>query len=202
MQIEAGKRYIRRDGKISGVLVVADRYIERFFDPLNRFAYCSNGRHRCWVNKEESELDLIEELTCNGSKQMKEYRTKDGRAVVFFTRNHPGFYCLVGYVKNQCDVHQWSLDGAIAGNSDGKLNNLCLVEISPYDDFKIDEPVLAWNCDDDEPRERAHFAGVDSSGLPTTWDDGRTSWSMPRGKRTQRTTWDFCVKASEEKECK
>lgn len=52
-----------------------------------------------------------------------------------------------------------------------------LVEVSPFEDFKIDEPVMVRDAPE-EQWSRAYFAGVGrNSGSPTVWPSGKTSWT-------------------------
>lgn len=51
-----------------------------------------------------------------------------------------------------------------------------LVEVKPYADFKVDDPVLV-RYESKEDELRRYFAGVDKDGRPTVFVDGRTSWS-------------------------
>jgi hypothetical protein len=71
-----------------------------------------------------------------------------------------------------------------------------LTEVLPYDDFKIDEPVLVWMANHPERKVRRYFAGTNDRQLPLTWANGRTSWTA----KGQTTAWDFCILASEFKE--
>jgi hypothetical protein len=74
-----------------------------------------------------------------------------------------------------------------------KADTKLLTEVLPYDDFKIDEPVLVWLADYPEKKVRRHFAGTNDRQLPLTWANGRTSWTA----KGQTTAWDFCILASE-----
>lgn len=68
-----------------------------------------------------------------------------------------------------------------------------LVEILPYAEFKVDDPVMVshsgyvWN--------KRHFAGVSSDGLALAWCDGDTSWSS---SARQTYKWDFCRRPTRE----
>jgi len=48
-----------------------------------------------------------------------------------------------------------------------------LIEVTPWYDIKVDEPVIATRKDGSELR--AHFAGIHNGG-PSIWEDGLTSW--------------------------
>lgn len=68
-----------------------------------------------------------------------------------------------------------------------------LIEITPYEDFKIDEPVMVRDFDTG-PWNRRHFAGVDEQGRAKTWDAGSTSWTVDNvGDYAYATsTWNEC----------
>lgn len=60
--VQAGKRYVRRDGKISGTLVLRKRLVNKnypFEDDGTPRIYCNNGGY--WESGSTSPLDLISE---------------------------------------------------------------------------------------------------------------------------------------------
>lgn len=59
MKIEAGKRYVRRDGKISGVIKVHNNEFYPRFDPRYFIHYTENGMY--WKDGKDSRYDLIAE---------------------------------------------------------------------------------------------------------------------------------------------
>lgn len=79
MQIEAGKRYIRRDGQTTAPMVmVHDGGRHPFFDPSTCMAYCSNGRY--WSDQ-ESKSDLIEEFSPSQDQFSDFYGVKIGDSI-------------------------------------------------------------------------------------------------------------------------
>ncbi len=71
-----------------------------------------------------------------------------------------------------------------------------LVEkVTPYSDFKIDDPVWVRNRVNDEWIPR-HFAGI-KNDLPSTFDRGTTSHTAPQ-ENVAASTWNFCVKVKPE----
>jgi hypothetical protein len=66
-----------------------------------------------------------------------------------------------------------------------------LVEVSPYEDFVLDERVLVKDTMDPEWHRR-YFAGVSEDGKPLAWGVGTTSWSTGEDKPTR---WDQCKRA-------
>ena len=74
-------------------------------------------------------------------------------------------------------------------------SDLDLIEVSEYDDFKIDDPVMVkdtymvtWL--------RRHFAGLDDCGVPRVFAGGITSWSSLNNDDVQY--WDQIRKPTEE----
>ena len=121
----------------------------------------------------------------------KQYRTKDGRPVRLLCNDRRSTQCIVGLV-DEGDYElllSWDKDGESAGGS--SLSDL--VEVSPYEDFKIDDKVLVKSHHAYEWKKR-YFAGVDEdTGQPLTFADGLTSWIT-----NEVISWDECVKAPEE----
>lgn len=71
---------------------------------------------------------------------------------------------------------------------DGLIDSFDLIEVSPYDHIKIDDPVLVYDNPDDKKCKR-HFAGVNAEGQPLTWIGGSTSFT------TDKTIeWNYCEK--------
>lgn len=90
-------------------------------------------------------------------------------------------------------------DGTSRRSRHGGDEGWCLVEVGPYDDFKIDEPVMVR--DGDRVWERGYFAGVNEDGRPLVWDDGGTSWTCSNDKE-ENTTWYYQCRRPTEGELK
>lgn len=108
----------------------------------------------------------------------KKYRTRDGRAVrVLATDLKGGNRSLVVAIAEY--------DGdetVITLPPDGlewpdRATSYDLIEVGPYDDFVIDEPVLALVSGGSPEWQKRYFAGVSESGLPLVFINGRTRWS-------------------------
>jgi hypothetical protein len=83
---------------------------------------------------------------------------------------------------------KWKDDGTyLISNKESCLD---LIEVSPYADFEIDDKVLVW--DDGEEKQKAHFAGIGSSGNPKVWIEGKTSFT---GSTAQY--FSYCIKYEE-----
>ncbi|MFW8589864.1 hypothetical protein ACOI22_03580 [Glaciecola sp. 2405UD65-10] len=130
----------------------------------------------------------IEELQDKSNK----WRTKDGQEVIIYCvhKNGQG-YPLHGAVKSQEDnewnTESWELSGDYLVGASGC--GLDLVKVNPYEDFKVDEPVMVWDekCPD-VPRHFSHEKG----GKAYCFADGQTSHT------TDRTlVWRNCVKVAD-----
>lgn len=69
-----------------------------------------------------------------------------------------------------------------------------LVEVPPYDDFKIDDKVLVWGNESIGVVKR-YFAGITRDGKPMTFPAGATSFS--HNKNENFVVWGFCKKWEE-----
>ena len=99
------------------------------------------------------------------------------------TVTKPGLYPVLGYLKNGA-AYEFSADG---------LNFFHrLVEVSPYADFVIDEPVMVRDADDHQWR-KAHFSGVVDSH-PSAFFGGLTKWSS----NGQAASWLQCRRPTKE----
>jgi len=67
-----------------------------------------------------------------------------------------------------------------------------LIEVSPYADFTIDEPVMVRKFGGWVKR---HFAGVTDMGSPKVWDAGFTSWTS---EEQPNAFWSECRRPTAE----
>ena len=120
----------------------------------------------------------------------KKYRTKSGSDVTLLSINAPlnGAYKIVGVVNN--GLFRWSHTGSC---SSGAMFDL--VEVSEYEDFKIDDPVMVRD-DDTEEWVRRHFAGVTNEGVALCWYGASTSWTVDADE--EKITWWQCRKPTAE----
>ena len=125
----------------------------------------------------------------------KKYRTRDGHQVRLLCVDHKvmGDKRIIGLVEieNNEILMTWDKYGKDDNNS--KIHDL--VEVQPYEDFKINDEVLVRCVDDIENDSwvKRHFAGVDEYGRPMVFKYGMTSWTT-----SEVTVWDECVKANNE----
>lgn len=61
-----------------------------------------------------------------------------------------------------------------------------LVEVKPYDDWKIDDPIWVWESNPKAALKR-HFAGI-HDGYPMAWDSGCTSFTSHNKSFTSKWT--------------
>lgn len=124
----------------------------------------------------------------------KKYRTRDGNAarilVTDLVTDTP--YKVLAAVTGddgQEICFSYTIDGKFYYSTSSGSD---LVEFTPWDDFKVDDPVLVKNLDDNYWVKR-YFAGVDANGDPTTWYSGATSWSTSTQSIVEH--WDECKSA-------
>ena len=120
----------------------------------------------------------------------KKYKTKDGEPVRILCVDKPGEYPVVGLIGSSIHVEVWTLQGQYYEDKPYRHD---LVEVSEWDDFKIDEPVMVRDSEK-ENWKKAHFAGVSCRGYAKTWQDGETSWTSD----ASTLTWKLCRKPTAE----
>jgi hypothetical protein len=122
----------------------------------------------------------------------KTYKTRLGLDVIIYKiweeQNVIHGVAIDAYGNPVCPL-EWDLNGRVYTTSE--VNN-DLIEISPYEDFKIDDKVLVW--DDENDKVKAYFAGVNKDGHPMTWDGRRTSFT-----ESYKVVWtnNNCIKYEE-----
>lgn len=116
------------------------------------------------------------------------YRTKGGvkvRRVLCVDRNKEDFPVVVEFENG--DIYTYPIDGRSSHTI------WSLVEVKPYEDFKIDDPVMVKATHENFWRKR-HFAGVDSLGRPLAYKHGETSWTST----LEPMPWTECRKPTKE----
>jgi len=131
----------------------------------------------------------------------KKYRTGDGSDVRILCtdKKHP-VYTVVALIKAE------NIDILETFTSEGKCfknkspSSYDLIELTPYDDFKIDDKVLVSNASTNPKyMYKGYFAGVTKEGLPTTWVSGLTSFTADNSF-LNRIEWNYCIKFEEASE--
>ena len=125
----------------------------------------------------------------------KKWRTKDGRdariVCVDLKREDYPILCLV--------THENGIEDTLALTEDLSLysdnREPFLIEVTPWDDIKIDDPVVCWDANS-SVRYKRHFAGVSENGRPRAWDKGLTSFSAD-GDDADKIFWGYCRPATE-----
>lgn len=124
----------------------------------------------------------------------KKYRTASGLDVEILKTNcNNKYHPVIGIVIKPGDddrPHTWTAEGKFYGGVPSEPHEYDLVEVNPYEGFKIDEPVMVcqllglhWT--------KGHFAGLSDDGSPMTFADGRTSWSNINGG-LEPYVWVYC----------
>jgi hypothetical protein len=84
-------------------------------------------------------------------------------------------------------------DGKV--NASGEESPYDLIEVSEWEDFKIDEPVMVKLDSHMEWCKRYYAGADDKSGKPTTFIHGATSWT---NEGFTPVGWDYCRRPTEE----
>ena len=106
----------------------------------------------------------------------KRYKTRDGRSVrIICTDMKGGEHCVVALVQEgECeDIGRYTAEGLFWSSNEESRHDL--IEVSPYEDWKVDDLIVVKNNNSDSWEYR-HFAGT-VNGVPCAWDSGRTSYT-------------------------
>lgn len=125
----------------------------------------------------------------------KKYRTSAGSPVRILCTDRPGSYpvvALVYYHDTDTTVEAYTREGKFYSHSES--STLDLVEVNEWDDLLVDDPVWVRQHEGENWKKR-HFSGI-TDGKPTTWENGRTSWTAYSGK-PNTVSWNFCRKAGD-----
>lgn len=108
----------------------------------------------------------------------KKYKTRSGTTVVIhaiYPHNRDQQVQGAIVYTDGFQMNSWSLEGRFHEGNNIDTSGLDLIEVSPYEDWKIDDKVLVW--DNKLFIFNRHFAGVDKSGDIIVYPEGRTSWT-------------------------
>lgn len=122
----------------------------------------------------------------------KKYKTRDGRPVrILCVDLKNQTYPVLALVMKASEetIITCTKDGDYVGNHEHELD---LIEISPYEGFKIDDPVMV--SDDGNFWLPRHFAGIGKEGRPRAYRNGTTSWSTTESS----LSWDHCRRSTTE----
>ena len=196
-QIEMGKEYRTRDGRKVEVgtttdggsfPVMAQVYDYtgqnpefKYYTIYGQYTYSDTQKHwdlievkkvRTFVNPDYKDPTLI--------SMDKKYRTRDGRAVrVLAVDVNHSFKKVAAAVTfkdgSEEHVHSYNQYGMICG---GQSSSADLIEVTPFDDMKIDDPVVVTIGSQGSVGRVFHFAGTTEDGRPKVWSQGRTSLTV------------------------
>lgn len=129
----------------------------------------------------------------------KQYRTISGDKVeILKTGVSNRYWSVAALITNDDGVQYleaYSDDGHVRLDKQPSQNDL--VEISPYEDFKIDEPVMVRQYDT-STWSRRYFAGVDEKGRAKAWNFGVTSWTADPMDTQCWSSWNKCRRPTPE----
>jgi len=121
----------------------------------------------------------------------KKWIDRDGNSARIICVNAKGQYPIVALINQGGYEKVMQLTANLQASA---MNSKpYLIEVSPYEDLHIDQPVIVW--DSAHNKYRRHFAGVDSNGRPLTWDSRATSFSI--GSHDHKVSWKHCRAATE-----
>ena len=109
----------------------------------------------------------------------KKYQTRDGRPVRLLcidavSSNYPVIALVPNsHSRDEHDASCFTPEGRFFVSGE---NSKDLIEVPPYADFKIDDPIMVWDHSE-EGAIRRHFAGVDGDHV-LAFADGCTSFSQ------------------------
>lgn len=121
----------------------------------------------------------------------KKYTTREGRPVRLLCTDAPGVYPVVALVDGLATAQSFTAEG---GFQVTQAHSLDLIEVVPYADFKIDDPVMVRDTDG-EPWTPRYFSGVSHAEQATTWKEGATSWTV---HEKHRVSWAECRRPTPE----
>ncbi len=133
----------------------------------------------------------------------KTYRTKDGHKVFLYdivSEKYKSYYPIIGayeYITSDGEIAinliRWTIDGKFRTDEESVLD---LVEVTPFDDFKINDVIKVGNNlhPDDNPDKTylRHFAGISKNNKVTTFPGGRSQFTYD-GK-VKLEYWTFAEK--------
>ena len=123
----------------------------------------------------------------------KKYRTRDGASVrILCTDAKRNMYPVVALVESENSalesIETFTADGRFSTSQPDSPFDLFVV--TPYDNFKIDEPVLVKQRESGRWYKR-HFSGVNDDGMPMVFMEGLTSWTCGN---TPQELFDHCIR--------
>jgi len=116
----------------------------------------------------------------------KKYRTQGGLEVRILCTDLQDEPSVCGAIHcGKFDlIERWAADGQYSKNNASTFD---LLEVSPFADFKKDEPVMVRHHEHDYWKRR--YFSHEKSGMAFAFDLGATSWSSS-GRNT--TLWQEC----------
>lgn len=124
----------------------------------------------------------------------KKYMTKSGLPVrILCIDGKIAVYSVVALVSDAMTMERVVIYTQQGHHCEGVESEWDLVEVSPYDNFQMDDKVLVRGNDSDIWFPR-HFSHVDEYGYPWAFQNGATSWS---NEGIPPIRWNQCKKDEE-----
>lgn len=195
-QIQMGKTYRTRDGRKVELISIADgsstypvwARVQGTSTLEKPSCFTNYGRHSIYS---ESTMDLIEVKKVRTFANPdykdptlismdKKYRTRDGRAVMLLMTTLKNAQYPVAGIVTLNDGQQTVMNFTDRGRrfSDGSETAIDLIEVTLFDDLKIDDPVVVTIGSQGSVGRVFHFAGTTEDRRPKVWAQGRTSLTV------------------------
>ncbi len=126
----------------------------------------------------------------------KKYKTRDGRPVRILCTDRKEVKESTSHVIALVTTEGWEEVQVYSKTGQYFIDDysaLDLIEVQPWDDFKIDDPVLVRDHEGERWKKR-YFAGVSDQGKPLAFQSGSTSWSS----EGEVLEWVYCKKPGQE----
>jgi hypothetical protein len=126
----------------------------------------------------------------------KKYQTRNGHPArvlcIDLKNSHYSVVAAIDVYGDEETVRYYTSTGASMTTME--KTSLDLIEVQPYADFEVDDPVMVKDKHD-KTWCRRHFAGVGEEGKATTFRSGNTSWTAGLANTMP---WDQCRRPTEE----
>jgi hypothetical protein len=121
----------------------------------------------------------------------KQYKTRNGHPVrILCTDRKTDIFTVVGliYLADAEVTSEWTAKGSHWATEE--LNDLDLIEVSPYEDFKVDDLCVVWSS---KSKFFRYFCKVENN-IAYCFNAGTTSYTAA----TAVNHWENCRKATPE----
>lgn len=197
-QIQMGKTYRTRDGRKVEVGTTTDGgcfpvmahvydYTGqnpefKYYTAYGQYTYSDTQKHWDLIEVKKVRIFANPDYKDPAPISMgKKYRTRDGRAVrvLAVDLGGPAEFTVVAATKEKDGKEYVGLHTKEGRYCTTRKDNIRdLIEITPFDDMKIDDPVTITTGSQGNVGKVFHFAGTTEDGRPKVWAQGRTSLTV------------------------